>query len=135
MSEDEGLYPGGGVMDSGAGIVASALAPQLGSDPIDLSRARFDMRRLSVIRKSDIGLLLYAKIKSRKSRVWKLIYNELLNLNVSVDGRGRRDIIRMEAVSRGGTAAVESEITRPGWAARNLYDRGWEQRQREGRAL
>ncbi len=134
MSDEEGMYPGG-MMDTGASVVASALAPQLGTDPKDLARASFDMRRLTVIRREDIGLLIYAKIKSRKSRVWGDIRNELLNLNVSVDGRGRRDIIRMEAVSRGGSAAVESEITRPGLFARNIYDRGWEEKQRKERIL
>ena len=122
-------------MDTGASVVASKLAEQLGTDPADLGRARFDMRRLTVIRNADIGLLLYAKIKSRKSRVWKTIYDEILNLRVSIDGRGRRDIIRMEAVSRGGTAAVESEITRPGLLARNIYDRDWESKQRREKGL
>ncbi len=129
MSEEEGM------METGASVVASALAPQLGTDAIDLGKGRFDMRRLSVIRNTDIGLLLYAKIKSRKSRVWKTIYDELLNLRVSVDGRGRRDIIRMEAVSRGGAATVESEITRPGMLARNIYDRDWESKQRREKSL
>jgi len=132
MSEEE-IYPGG--MDTGASVVASALAPQLGTDTADLFKARFDMRRLTVIRNSDIGLLLYAKIKSRKSRVWGDIRDEILNLKVSVDGRGRRDIIRMEAVSRGGAATVESEITKPGLLARNIYDRGWEEKQRKERIL
>jgi len=134
LAEEEGIYSGG-MMDTGASVVASKLAEQLGTDPADLGRARFDMRRLTVIRNADIGLLLYAKIKSRKSRVWKTIYDEILNLRVSIDGRGRRDIIRMEAVSRGGTAAVESEITRPGLLARNIYDRGWESKQRQERGI
>ncbi len=134
MAEEEGIYSGGG-MDTGASVVASKLAEQLGTDPMDLGKARFDMRRLTVIRNSDIGLLLYARIKSRKSRVWKTIYDEILNLRVSIDGRGRRDIIRMEAVSRGGTAAVESEITRPGLLARNIYDRDWESKQRREKGL
>ena len=122
-------------MDTGASVVASKLAEQLGTDPADLGKARFDMRRLTIIRNVDIGLLLYAKIKSRKSRVWRTIYDEILNLKVSVDGRGRRDIIRMEAVSRGGAAAVESEITRPGILARTIYDRDWEGRQRREKGL
>jgi len=134
MSEED-FYPGGGMMDTGASVVASKLAEQLGTDPADLGKARFDMRRLTIIRNVDIGLLLYAKIKSRKSRVWRTIYDEILNLKVSVDGRGRRDIIRMEAVSRGGAAAVESEITRPGLLARNIYDRGWEEKQRREKGL
>lgn len=133
MSEDESFV--GGMIDTGASVVASALAPQLGTDINDLGRGRFDMRRLSVIRKTDIGLLLYAKIKARKSRVWKLIHEELLNLYVSVDGRGRRDIIRMEAVSRGGMASVESEIREPGLIGKYITDRNWKERQRREAAI
>ncbi len=127
MSEDE--------YSSGSGLTGSPLAEQLGSDPIDLGKGRFDMRRLTIISESDKGLLLYAKIKSRKSRVWKTIYDEILNLNVSLGGRGRRDIIRMEAVSKGGTAAVESEIIKPGLFARNIYKRGWEDEERKEKGI
>lgn len=115
---------------SGSGLRDSPLAYQLGSDSTILGLGTVDMRRLSIISREDIGPLLYAKIKSRKSTVWKTIYDEYLNLLVSVNGRGRRDIIRMEAVSRGGAADVESEIIRPGMIARNVYDRNWEDRQR-----
>lgn len=117
--------------ETGASVVASSLAPQLGSDMHDVARGRIDMRRLTVIDDKDIGVLLYAKIRARKSRVWKEIYEMLLNLKVSVGGRGRRDIIRMEAVSRGGPAAVEAEIQRPGWITRNVLDRQWRERQME----
>ena len=119
--------------DAGAAAVASSLAPQLGSDMRDVARGRIDMRRLTVINDDDIGTLLYAKIRARKSRVWAEIYNMFLNLKVLVGGRGRRDIIRMEAVSKGGPAAVESEIRRPGWIGRHVTQRDWEQQQREER--
>jgi len=125
----------GGVADMGPAIVASALAPQLGSDQDALSRGKVDMRRFTVIKEDYLGFLLYAKIRSRKSRVWKTIYDELLNLYVGVGGRGRRDIIRMEAVSRGGMAQVEAEIQRPGLLARNIYDRKWKEREIEERGL
>lgn len=116
-------------------VVGSALAPQLGSDQNYLSRGMVDMRRFSVIKEEFLGFLLYAKIRSRKSRVWVDIYDELLNLYVSVGGRGRRDIIRMESVSRGGQAQVEAEILRPGIIARNIYDRDWKKRQLEEKGL
>ena len=133
MSDEEDLR--GGYVEKGGSVVASKLAAQLGTDLVDLGKARFDMRRLSIIQEADVGLLLYAKIKSRKSRVWKTIYEELLNLKVSINGRGRRDIIRMEAVSQGGTADVESEIIKPGALARNIYDRNWEDKQRSAKGM
>lgn len=124
-------YQGEAPMDMGPAIVASVLAPQLGSDRNDVVRGRTDMRRLTVIKESELTFLLYAKLRSRKSKVWETVYNELLSLKVSVGGRGRRDIIRMEGVSKGGMVSVESEIREPGWLARNVYDREWERKQRE----
>jgi len=124
-------YQGEAPMDMGPAIVASILAPQLGSDRNDVVRGKTDMRRLTVIKESELSFLLYAKLRSRKSKVWETVYNELLNLKVSVGGRGRRDIIRMEGVSKGGMVSVESEIREPGWLARNVYDREWERKQRE----
>lgn len=109
-------------------IVASALASQLGTDGIDLQRGmRADMRRLSNIEANEIPFYLYAKIRSRKSNVWGVLYDELLNLRVSVGGRGRRDIIRMEQVSHGGGVDVNAELeaTRPGWWERNISRRNW----------
>lgn len=133
MVEDRSMFAG--VMDPGAAVVASELAAQLGTDKLDLALGRFDMRRLTVIERKHLKLVLYATIKERKSRVWGALIDVLKNWGVSVDGRGRRDIIRMEAVSRGGLASVESEITRPGWAARNVYDRAWAERQRREKGL
>ena len=132
MSEDEqrlgmGYLP----IDQGGAIIASKLAEQLGTDSADLASGRFDMRRLTNIEKEQLGLIMYATIRSRKSRAWGTVLNVLANWGVSVGGRGRRDIIRMEGVSRGGMARVESEIIRPGWGARNIYDRDWERQERE----
>lgn len=128
-------YAGATITDSGAGIVASHLAPQLGTDPLDLAKMRYDMRRLTIIQKSDIGLILYATIRQKKSRAWGTLLDVIANWGVSVDGRGRRDIIRMEAVSKGGPASVEAEITKPGLLARTIYDRNWEEKQRKEKAL
>jgi len=64
---------------------------------------------------ADLSTIAYGTIRGRKSRSWRSIIDVIANWSVSIDGRGRRDIIRMEAVSRGGPASVESEISRPGW--------------------
>lgn len=115
----------------GSGLVGSPLAPQLGTNPRDIAKGKFDMRRLTVIEKEQMNSIMYATIRARKSPVWKTILDVIENWGPSVGGRGRRDIIRMEAVSKGGPASVESEIVRPGWAGRNVYDRGWEKRAKE----
>jgi len=116
-------------------VVGTALAPQLGSSRKVLQKQEVDMRILSVIEKDLIGMLLYAKIKAKKSKVWELLYDDILHLFVSVGGRGRRDIIRMEIASRGGGADVESEIQKPGWLRRNVTDRAWREKQIEEKGL
>ena len=112
-------------------VVGTSLAPQLGSDQADLDRGQSDMRRLSVLSVEEIPLVLYAKLRGRKSRVWRVFYDEYLSLKTSVGGRGRRDIIRMEQVSKGGAVSVGEEIREPGWFGRNISNRDWERRQRE----
>lgn len=110
-------------------VVATSLAPQLGSDSRDITRGQVDMRRFSVISEGDIAFLFYAKIRGRKSRVWNMLYDEYLNLRVAVNGRGRRDIIRMEGVSKGGLPMdLGDDASRPGWVGRNITNRGWKKK-------
>ena len=125
QTTDSYLYP-----DQSSTIIADKLAEQLGTDPIKAVLGAVDMRRLTVIEKQQMIAIMYATIKARKSRAWRTVLDVFMNWNVSIGGRGRRDIIRMQAVSRGGTAAVESEIIRPGWGARNIYQRDWEHEER-----
>ena len=123
-------------MLTGGAVVASALAGQLGSEPRFLAQAKHDMRILSVIEKEDLPFYVFAKIRSKKSPAWGVLYDEVLHLNRSIGGRGVRDIIRMEMVSHGGATDVSSEINaaRPGWMGRNLTDRNWqEDAEREGK--
>jgi hypothetical protein len=117
-------------VDRGPEVVATTLAPQLGSNAQHLGRGDFDMRKLSVIEQKDIPLLIYSKIRGKKSSSWAGIYEEFLNLQVSVGGRGRRDIIRMEGVSKGGLPEMESiSENKPGWLERNVLDRTWKKKQ------
>lgn len=117
--------------DRGAEVVATTLAPQLGSDASHLGRGNFDMRKLSVIEENHIPLLIYSKLRGKKTGVWGEIYDMFLNLNVSVNGRGRRDIIRMEGVSKGGLPDIQPELERPGWLSRNVTDRKWRDRMKD----
>jgi len=119
------------IEDRGPEIVASTLAPQLGSDSETLTQGKIDMSLLSVIEKEDRPLLIFSHIRGRKFKIWRDIFDLYLKLNVSVGGRGRRDIIRMEGVARGGLPSVEAEIPKPGVLARNIWDRKWKEHQRE----
>jgi len=83
-------------------VVGQHLAPQLGSDAEFLAQGHIDMRKLSIIGRADLPLLLYAYLRGRKVRTWEELHDYLLNILVSVGGRGREDIIRMEGVSRAG---------------------------------
>lgn len=132
MSDEEKYTaPPGVIIDPGSAIIAEALSPQLGTDPQDMDAGRVDMRRLTVIDKEHRGLLLYAALRARSSRAWANIFDTYINLSVSVGGRGRRDIIRMEQVSKGVPVNVESEIQTPNWMARNIYRRSWEKDEKE----
>jgi len=126
MSEEEfGAPP----MDGGA-ITASALAPQLGTDQFQLAQGEYDMRRLSVLEKKQMRFVFYAALRAKKSKAWANILDTLLNYSISIGGRGRRDIIRMEQVSHGMPVSVESEITRPqSWLERNVTNRNWREQQ------
>jgi len=120
-------------IDRGPEVVATTLAPQLGSNAQHLGRGDFDMRKLSIIEKVDVPLLIYAKIRGKKSAAWADIYSEFLNLQVSVGGRGRRDIIRMEGVSKGGLPEAEPLPEKPGFLERNIFDRDWKKKQQDDR--
>lgn len=104
------------------------LAEQLGTDPKRMMRGEWDIRLFSVIDEKDIPVLIYAKIRSKKSTAWKTIYDEYPHWRVSLGGRGRRDAIRGEAVQKGGIAAVEQEIPKPNWVRRNITQRNWRQK-------
>ena len=122
-------------VDRGPEVVATTLAPQLGSNAKHLSEGDFDMRKLSIIESKDIPFLIYAKIRSKKSKSWGSIYEEFLNLQVSIGGRGRRDIIRMEGVSKGGMPDMSSEIEKPGWLERNVTDRAAWKKQKQDQMM
>jgi len=109
--------------------VADTLAPQLGSDQKFLAKGEVDIRRFTVISGHEMKFLMYGTIRATKSALWKTIMDSYPNWKISQGGRGRRDIIRMESVSRGGSADVTSEIEQPNIFARNIYNRGWKKKQ------
>jgi hypothetical protein len=109
-------------------MVGQSLAPQLGTDSMDLGMGKTDMRRLTIIPRELLMPVMYGEIRSQKSQTWVTVLDVIKNWSVAIGGRGRRDIIRMEQVSRGGGGVnVEAEIeaNKPNWVARNVYDRDW----------
>lgn len=111
-------------------MVGQSLAPQLGTDSMDLGMGKTDMRRLTIIPRELLMPVLYGEIRAQKSQTWFVVLDVLKNWSVAIGGRGRRDIIRMEQVSRGsGGVNVEAEIesSKPNILARNVYDRDWKE--------
>jgi len=107
-----------------------SLAPQLGTDPVDISEGRVDMRRLAIIDRRKVSAVMYAAIRARTSPTWKAVLDWYLNTTPAIGGRGRRDIIRMEQVSRGGSVDLKDEIdsAKPdSWLERNLTRRNWKE--------
>ena len=119
---------------SEGGSLEESLAPQLGTDPVDMELGRIDVRRLTIISRDKLPALMYGSIRARTSPTWKLIMNSFLNYQISIGGRGRRDIIRMEQVSKGGSADVQAEIeaAKPeSWVQRNFTKRNWREEEKE----
>jgi len=131
MSEE---YPEMDLPETGV----SSLSSQLGSAFKYLEEGEIDMRILGVLMdpqdvpknmRSLVYLLSYADLFDDDAA--RSLVKNYLHLTVAIRGRGRRDIIRMESVARGGAVDVGEEIQRPGWLERNITNRGWEEKERE----
>lgn len=111
-------------------MVAGELAKQLGTDGVVLARGETDMRRFSNLSAEAMIPLIYCEIRGKRNKAFGKIFNSYLNLVVSNEGRGRRDIIRMQQATLGGNANVGEEIQKPGWVGRNITQRDWKDEQR-----
>jgi len=112
----------------------SPLAAQLGSDAKKLGAGNVQMSRFSNLGTEDevnLVLLLYADMRGRTNRRWKLTYDFLLNHSVSLGGLGRKQAIKTIAVEKGGSVREDEEPKKPGILARNLWNRDWEDKERE----
>ena len=120
----------------------SQLIPQLGTSTRKLADGDIDMRLLTVIMDptevpTSLRPLLYvltrADVTIHGRPFWDSLADNALHLFVGVGGRGRRDLIRGEQVSKGGAVNVESEIRDYNWVQRNLTHRkeAWAQEERE----
>ena len=119
---------------------STSLVDQLGSSNRKTVDGDVDMRLLTVIMDptevpTSLRPLLYvltrADVTIHGRPFWDSLADNALHLFVGVGGRGRRDLIRGEQVSKGQAVSVESEIRTPGWVERNLVRRNWEREEKE----
>ena len=89
------------------------LAPQIATSPEVLASGKFDMMLLSNIDSRHIRALLYFTLLAHPERnPEELLVETFLKAKVCEGGRGRRDLIRMEAVRHGGAPDVAVEMPR-----------------------
>jgi len=106
--------------------IGVGLIQNLGTDSKKMSSGIIDNMKFSIIDDNELMFALIADFMGVNDPNMRRILNSFLVLKISVDGRGRRDAIRGEAVMKGAPANVESEIQRPGWLSRNVLNRDWE---------
>ena len=125
MSEEE---------STGVGLIQN-----LGTSPIDMATGHIDDDLFSVLTPQEFIFSLWLRHKvgpengdgKPKRPAYQRLYRGWMKTHVSIKGRGRVDAIRGEAVMKGQPANIESEIQKPNWLARNVYDRNYEQKEKE----
>lgn len=128
-------YPEQDIDEEGA-----SLAEQLGSSGRILGKGRIDMRILTILKNRDklpntlkplLYWLIYDDIVNNDRDFSESAPDNLMHLYNSVDGTGRRQLIQAEQVRKGGSVSFREDIEKPGWLARNLWRRGWEEQEKE----
>lgn len=90
-----------------------------------------DRKNLPNTMKNTLYWLVYKDIVHDDKNFAESVIENILSLNVAVRGRGRRDLLRAEAVRKGSDIDVTSEIQKPGWVQRNITRRNWEEDEKE----
>lgn len=108
------------------------LAPQLGSDKTKLVKGQMDMRRLSKINEVQSYVIGYfMNVPNRRGgRFWRDLCDNILNLNVSVEGWRVNKMIQMVAGAKGAPSVGELQ-KKPGWISRHVTDRDWKRKAAE----
>jgi hypothetical protein len=75
----------------------------------------------------------YAKIRGAMgSKFWKMEYEEGMDQEVGVNGRGRIQLIHGESVRHGAPADLQNEMRKPeSWVERNVTRRNWEEEEKK----
>lgn len=104
----------------------------LGPNPVDIARGKIPMNRMGIHTPFSAEYWTYACIrKAMGSRFWAIEYEEGMDQEVGIEGRGRIQIIHAESVRHGAPADLRSEIRRPeSWIERNITRRNWEEEEK-----
>lgn len=118
-----------------------SLAHQLGSSEKILLKQQVDMRQLTVLENRNktpdtlkplLFWLTYDDIVNKGKTFAESITDNAMHLYVSTGGgRGRRQVIQAEQVRKGGAVSFRSEIEEPGFFAKNIWNRNWEEKEKE----
>lgn len=109
------------------------LLRSLGPNPIDMARGKIPMNRMGIHTPFSAEYWSYARVRALMgSRFWAVEYEEGMDQEVGVDGRGRIQLIHGESVRHGAAADLRSEIRRPdSWLERNVTRRDWEDEEKK----
>ena len=105
------------------------LAPQFGSDTVDLVKGKYDMRRLSKINELDkIWIAFFRMVPDMEGGSFTNEFcDNYLNLAVSEEGWRVNKMIQAIAGSKGATSVGEL-VKRPGLLQRNITQRDWKKK-------
>ena len=105
------------------------LAPQFGSDTVDLVKGKVDMRRLSKINPIDKAWISFFLLvdEEEDGGYFKEFCEQFLNLSVSEEGWRVNKMIQAIAGSKGATGVGEL-MKRPGLLQRNITQRDWKKK-------
>ncbi len=101
----------------------------LGPNPNDIKMGIIPMNRLGIHTPFSAEYFNYARIRSAMgSRFWKIEYEEGMDQEVGIDGRGRIQLIHGESVRNGAPADLTNEMKKPeSWVERNITRRNWKE--------
>ena len=85
------------------------------------------MRRLSVMSGVPLNHILvdWLVLAGIDEPALRELAESTMNTSVSIGAQGRRDLIKMEEVSKGGRSTENIDKKQPGILARNIWDRSW----------
>ena len=113
------------------------LAPQFGSDTVDLVKGKYDMRRLSKINELDkIWIAFFRMVPDVEGGDFTSEFcDNYLNLAVSEEGWRVTKMIQAIAGSKGAMGVGEL-VKRPGLLQRNITQRDWKKKaEEEGKTI